>query len=370
MQELRPERSTTINLTPRAGELYCHTAIRGIAALCVVAFHGMVGSAGKEYTDNPIQSFILTSFIFVDFFFILSGFIMFENYGKKIAGPNILANTTQYWKKRLLKILPNYYFWLIVAVALSFMSWAYFGNRTESNQCLENSFLKHLVLAQNLTGSCYYFNVPLWSIAVEMIAYLIFPVIILWRLGWLFTLLIGATLYAILFTSSETIDITNGYFSVLRCLAGFLCGVAAAKMTVRNAPDFVQLALVVLLVVAISLNYQIAALCLMFVVTITTAQNSGLLSKILKTKLPYLIGRASFSIYLAHVPVGIVLSLLAFKLESETGVPFGSDWKIIIPLEILASSIIGIFAYLHVEQRFERGVAKWNAYSKVAQQRP
>ena len=64
----------------------------------------MLGSAGKVYTDNLIQNFFSTSFIFVDFFFILSGFIMFENYGKKIAGPNIFANTMQYWKKRVLKI--------------------------------------------------------------------------------------------------------------------------------------------------------------------------------------------------------------------------------------------------------------------------
>ena len=350
--------TATNNIAPRAGEIYSHTAIRGIAALCVVAFHGMVGSAGKEYTDNPIQNFFSTSFIFVDFFFILSGFIMFENYGKKITGPNITAMIMRYWKKRLLKILPNYYFWLVVAAALSILSWEYFGDQTESNQCLKNSFIKHLFLAQNLIISCYYFNLPLWSIAVEMIAYLIFPMIILLRIGWHFTLLIGVSLNAILFASSETIDIIEGYSSVLRCLAGFLCGVAAAMIAFRNVPDIVQSTLVVVLIAAVSLNYQVIALCLMFVITATTAQNSGLLAKISKMKIPYLIGRSSFSIYLAHFPAGILIGFVAFKLESETGVPFGSDWKIIIPLKILASSIIGIFAYLQVEQRFERVVAR------------
>ena len=357
--------SVATTLTPRAGELYSHTAIRGIAALCVVGYHAMLGSAGKGYTDNPIQNFFLTSFIFVDFFFILSGFIMFENYGKKIAGPNIFANTMQYWKKRILKILPNYYFWLIVAVALTFLRWIYFGDRSVTSRCVEMSLFKHFILVQNLVGSCHYFNTPLWSIAVEMIAYLFFPVVILLRIGWPMILMIGITLYAVLFSFSETIDIIDGYSSVLRCLAGFLCGVAAAKMTFRNVPDAVQLTIVAFLVCAISLNYQIAALCLMFIVTITTAKNTGILAKASQTKLAYLIGRSSFSIYLAHVPVGMIVSTLAYKLESETGLPVGSDWKMIIPLEILASCIVGIVAYAHVERRFEKVFTKRKSHFQI-----
>ena len=353
-------------LTPRAGELYSHTAIRGIAALCVVGYHAVLGSAGKGYTDNPIQNLFLTSFIFVDFFFILSGFIMFENYGKKIAGPTALTNILQYWKKRFLKILPNYYFWLFVAVAFSLLNWTYFGNRTASNACLAGSFLKHLVLAQNLVGSCHYFNTPLWSIAVEMIAYFVFPVVIMLRLGWGTTLLIGISLYAVLFRYSETIDIIDGYNSVLRCLAGFLCGVAAAKITFKILPDTIQLTLVASLIAAICLNYQLAALCLMFVVTISTAQNTGILAKVSKMTIPYLIGRSSFSIYLAHIPVAMVIRTIAYKFETVTGIPFGSDWKIITPLEILASCVVGTLAYLHVEKRFERIVAKSSTLFQAA----
>ncbi len=170
-------------LVPRQGELYAHTAIRGVAALCVVGYHAMLGSAGKGYTDNPIQNYFLTSFIFVDFFFILSGFIMFENYGKKLSGPSVLINAINFWKRRALKILPNYYFWLAIAVLLTFAEWAYFSRRAVDNQCIEFSLIKHIFLTQNLMGSCYYFNIPLWSIAVEMLAYLVFPFIILLRLG-------------------------------------------------------------------------------------------------------------------------------------------------------------------------------------------
>jgi len=138
--------SAANSLTPRDGELYSHTAIRGIAALCVVGYHAMLGSAGKGYTDNPVQNYFLTSFIFVDFFFILSGFIMHENYGHKIRGPNVLHNSIESLKKRFRKILPNYYFWLGVAIALTFLEWSYFSSQEVSNECLTNSVLKHLFL--------------------------------------------------------------------------------------------------------------------------------------------------------------------------------------------------------------------------------
>ena len=130
------------------------------------------------------------------------------------------------------------------------------------------------------------------------------------------TLMIGIAIYAVLFSFSETGNIIDGNSSAVRCLAGFLYGVAAAKITFRILPDPVQLALVALLIVAISLNFQIPALCLMFLVCITTAQNSGILAKVSKMSIPYLIGGSSFSIYLAHVPVGMVISTLAYKLES------------------------------------------------------
>lgn len=350
--------SGAISLTPRSGELYSHTAIRGIAALCVVGCHAVVGAAGQGYTDNQIQNFFVTSFLFVDFFFILSGFIMFENYGQKIGGPAFFANSVQYWKKRLLKILPNYYLWLIIAVAITYLKWNYFGDRVEYSECVEDSVVKHFLLVQNLIGSCHYFNIALWSIAVEIIAYLAFPIIILLRTGWFSTLLIGAIFYFIFFSFSGTIDIIDGYFSILRCLAGFICGIAAAKMNTRNWWDVAHVTIIALLVCAISLNYQIISLLLMFIITVATAQNTGIVSKISQMKLPYVIGRSSFSIYLAHVPVAMVVNPIAFKFESATGLPIGSDWRVIMPLEVVASCAVGILAYVIVERRFERLFAK------------
>jgi peptidoglycan/LPS O-acetylase OafA/YrhL len=184
-------------------------------------------------------------------------------------------------------------------------------------------------------------------------------------MGALSSLMIGVFFYIFLFSQSETIDIIDGYYSIIRCLAGFFCGIAAAKMDKKVWPDFVQFAIILLLIFAIAGNYQILALFLMFLVTITTAQNTGTIAKASQKQIPYLIGRSSFSIYLAHVPVGMVVTLVAYKLEREIGVPIGSDWKVIMPIEIFTSCVVGIFAYSNVERRFENFFYKRKSHTQI-----
>lgn len=84
------------SFAPRTGEIYIHTALRGLAALSVVGYHAMLGATGKGYSDNLLQNFFLSSFMFVDLFFMLSGFIMNESYGEKILLNNNIQNSTRY----------------------------------------------------------------------------------------------------------------------------------------------------------------------------------------------------------------------------------------------------------------------------------
>lgn len=338
-------------LAPRPGELYTHTAIRGLAALSVVGYHAIIGTAEKAQSGGFLSGFFTNSFLFVDFFFMLSGFIMFESYGRKLSGPSPLKNIAAFWQKRAEKILPNYYFWLLIAIVLAFSLRPYLTSPNITSPCYREALALHFVLAQNLVGSCYYFNTPLWSIAVEFLAYILFPLIILLSLRWPILLITGISLYLVVFWFSDTIDILNGGFSILRCFAGFLCGVAAARMVRRSWPSAAPIVLLALLAAAIAMSFQAAALALMLVITYMTAENTGILARLSKAKLPYILGRSSFSIYLAHVPVSTIVALVAYKLESETGLPLGSDWRLILPVKVVASAIVGILSYELFEAR-------------------
>jgi|688.fasta_scaffold116906_3 hypothetical protein len=45
------------------------------------------------------------------------------------------------------------------------------------------------------------------------------------------------------------------------------------------------------------------------------------------------------------------VSPIADKIESETGIDFGSDWRLIVPIKIIVSTLVGIFAYHWIEVR-------------------
>ncbi len=312
----------------------------------------MLGASGKGYTDNIIQNFFLTSFLFVDFFFILSGYIMAESYDYRIRTGKFKKTSIEYFMKRAQKILPNYYFWLFIAIFLSIATSWYLGNEQIEMSCVSRAAAMHLILMQNLIGSCYYFNTPLWSIAVEFLAYFAFPILIIMNPRASFLLGAGLFIYLAIFFLSPTIDLLNGALSVMRCFAGFICGIGGAKMVRRSYADYVHVFLLVTLFLSIAYDLQVLALLLMWMITVATAKNVGFLSDFARLKYPYLIGRASFSIYLAHIPVSMVLSPVAYKVEAETGIPFGSDWTLVLPIKIMASGLVGIFAFQQVECRF------------------
>ncbi len=123
--------------------------------------------------------------------------------------------------------------------------------------------------------------------------------------------------------------------------------------------------LLLLLVATISMNFQVLSLALMLMITVATSKNEGVLATLSATRFPYLIGRSSFSIYLAHIPVAAVVSTIAYKIEGETGVPFGSDWRLIVPIEILASVMVGYMAFELIERRFERLVNRRNVMAQA-----
>lgn len=135
-------------------------------------------------------------------------------------------------------------------------------------------------------------------------------------------------------------------------MAGFLCGLAVSQLSRKSWPSIVQGVLLLALFIPLNLNLQILSLLLMLAITVVTAENSGVFAQLSNHSLPYLIGRASFSIYLAHIPVSMVVNPIAYKIESETVIKVGSDWTLIIPIKILASTFVGILTYQWVELRF------------------
>jgi len=161
------------------------TSLRYLAAAWVLMFHL------KEFTrvDALIQNpFVMRGYLGVDFFFVLSGFVLAHVYKRDVD-----AARFNYWgfiSKRLGRIYPMHLFTLGLFVVLgvftvlqgmTFDVWdpgEPFKNLDRGQ--LIRALVAHLTLI-HAWGSTpgLQFNLPSWSISAEWFAYLMFPVFLL-----------------------------------------------------------------------------------------------------------------------------------------------------------------------------------------------
>jgi peptidoglycan/LPS O-acetylase OafA/YrhL len=113
--------------------------------------------------------------LFVDLFFVMSGFIIAAIYGAKVGTPSGYAKFLQ---RRVARLVPLH--WL--TLALSMLLWVGFGvvgahstNMPEFGaRCIAKTvFLLHA------SRSCPAFNGQSWSISAEMAMYLMFPLVVI-----------------------------------------------------------------------------------------------------------------------------------------------------------------------------------------------
>jgi exopolysaccharide production protein ExoZ len=148
---------------------------RGLAALCVVLFH-FEGLTTKYFDRMGANGWFLFGRSGVEYFFVLSGFIIFNVHGREIGEPDKLR---AYAIKRLIRILPM--FWVVVVpVGLVFMLDRSLGddrNLTWSKFALD-SFLVPREGILTLP--------PAWTLQHEAVFYFVFAMVILSiRWGWI-----------------------------------------------------------------------------------------------------------------------------------------------------------------------------------------
>ncbi|MEP6068593.1 MAG: acyltransferase [Paracoccaceae bacterium] len=344
---------------PRRNENYAHTALRGFAALCVVAHHGY-HLVPHPPSYNPVYEFIDSSYLFVDLFFILSGFIMQETYGRNLrksyANAGWMRAVGRYWLRRALKVIPNYYLGVLLGVAVFVLI-----NRLRSEalfpDCLRETTTAYLFMYQELSGgTCLDINQPLWSIVTEMICYLIFPLMLLILRIPLFYLIISLGLYAVLLLYAPDMSIIQGVLSIFRTLAGFLLGMYLAQAH-KGLPDVVktrlQLPTLVGMVLSICFSLEALALVCFAMMVLVTASQHGPLVQISKASALYNPGRASFAIYLVHMPLLIFFRLVVHKLEADTGLEITSYPSLLVLASLCIALGFGVLAFRWVEWPIE-----------------
>jgi peptidoglycan/LPS O-acetylase OafA/YrhL len=291
---------------------------RGVAACLVALFHL---DAYSHLHDVP---FLRNSWLFVDFFFVLSGFVIAANYQQRLLDgfgmgrflflrlgrlyPLHFAMLALFVAVELLKVLRRA---VVPAAVWSLNPVAPFSTPPEA----PGTILAHLLLLQSLHLFDFLsWNVPSWSISTEFYTYVVFAacLAVLRRRAWIalvLALTAGPALIAIL---SERNLATVYDWGMIRCVYGFAAGVTAWNVySKRNAwverrlsGSVAELCVLALVVAFVSLAgttvLSLAAPYLFALAVLVFAQERGAASSVLRLPPLVFLGTLSYSIYMTH----------------------------------------------------------------------
>lgn len=184
-------------LTEKSGaRLVSIDALRGLAALFVVLYHGVghyatPGQGIFNFFAHPLQQLFTYGYAGVFLFFVISGFCIHLQWAKaRAAGVEYQINFRAFWKRRLRRLYPPYLFalalYLIIALYTSEIDFTHF---------FVYDMVMHLLMLHNLDPhTCYSINGVFWTLAVEEQLYLAYFLLLFIRIrwGWARTLLICA----------------------------------------------------------------------------------------------------------------------------------------------------------------------------------
>lgn len=299
-----------------------HVGLRGIAALLVVAYH--LQYRPGHLTVEDYTSFFQRSYLMVDLFFILSGFIMAYVHRVSDGKAMTRARIASFWWRRIIRIYPLHLLVLLAMIGWSVLMSLYLSFTGKSAPDIWSGDSLTMLAAQFLLVNASLpppnsWNIPSWSISAEMVAYLIFPLLVLaFAKGrWRATVALAIGCVAIYSSGSFdlTLDITGGIGAVLRCLAGFALGfiLYSHRSVFASIADPVlsvgQLIAVGLIMVAMMLPVSDLWVVPGFAfLVVLTCHDCGLVARVLGAPLMVWLGNISYAVYIVHLLVFNILS--------------------------------------------------------------
>jgi peptidoglycan/LPS O-acetylase OafA/YrhL len=151
--------------------------LRGLAACAVVIFHWQwlyadpaAAPIAFHYVFYPIYE---TGYLAVDLFFALSGFILFRMYGERLARRQI--SVPEFWWNRFTRLYPLHLATLLLIAAVQPIYCASHGADFIYQDNGPTQFVLQLFLASNWPPNApFSFNGPIWSVSIEILLYALF----------------------------------------------------------------------------------------------------------------------------------------------------------------------------------------------------
>lgn len=361
---------------------------RGVCALLVVLFH--------FHGNSPLHAneLIRNSYLFVDFFFVLSGFVIAWNYADRLGD---WPGVKRFLVLRLGRTYPLHLFMLLCFVGYETLrlaagsEGAFTGGNSPGAVATNLLLLQSLGIHDGLT-----WNGPSWSISTEWWAYVLFALVCAWmgmRNGLLLAVALAAPILLVNLSRSG-MDTTYDW-GLIRCVFGFAVGVACCRIyrlaaPFANTPGRLTMTLLECAIVAAVIAYVSAAGTspmsfmapfIFAAAVLIFAAEGGAVSRVFHSRPLKWLGMVSYSIYLTHFFVVLLMPAIAKRvLQADPWAPMqlpNGQWVMAIgrnavegtmgyALVIAVTLVVSALTYRWVEVPGRDWTRKWLAQPQAA----
>ncbi len=151
------------------------TGLRTLLALTILLFH--FTPAGLQSAKHPwltLYPIVNIGYVFVSFFFLISGFILAYNYAHREGG----VRKADFWMARFSRLYPVYLLTMLISLPMLALEWrsrshGEFWAGAITTPLLMQGFFPHLAT---------FWNTVSWTLSCEVVLYLAFPFLL--KLRW------------------------------------------------------------------------------------------------------------------------------------------------------------------------------------------
>jgi peptidoglycan/LPS O-acetylase OafA/YrhL len=302
--------------------------------------------------------------LMVDFFFVLSGFVIAKTYAGKVTDG---ASFGRFMWKRLARLYPLH----LVTLGVGILGGMIVGTGalqpgTNPDVFSGKAILANLTLTHSMGVTSYgSFNIPSWSISAEMFVYALFPLMafLAARLHPLATLALILGYVAATIAIREAFDLRDWTLAwydggALRAVPTFFAGVLIARLVATRwrffapsilwAHGFFLLAFVPMLMMW---RDELALVCFAMVVLFAAAAEQNGARSAMQGRAFTHLGDASYSLYMWHMPLKVGVFAVMAKLF---GMGLAPMWAA-AGLSYALSLVVALACY----RWFEMPVRRW-----------
>lgn len=340
--------------------------LRGIAAVCVMGFH--------YFQHGPLQFLLPRASLAVDFFFMLSGFVLAYRYGSDI--PRSFG-AVKFIGARVLRLYPLYIVGAllggaVLAIGIEFGRTPGFslkeGGISGLLAVLFQPYLGHFALeigTGHIDAPAFPLNIPAWSLFFELVANVIMAIMLLSYRRLLAIIVPALVLLCLADYSYGDTNIGWGYAGFFggfpRVMFGFFVGVLLERVHRDGRitlPRFDPHLIAGLLALDLCLPNVAHLRVPLYLVSITILFPALILAGAQASPHPgkgsilSLLGRISYALYMVHYPILMIADLVV----REAGIPL-TGWSQAVVTGVSAGAALALAAALTLW--FDEPLRRW-----------